>query len=147
MPMVDLLYSLLVTGAGLAATGAVSEFAKGAGKAAFEALKTRLSGTHGAASVALVAQAKGNKAYEEAIKSDLARPEISEDVEVRRLADELRRAIDALPSVVKAPYAVDIGVIESGKSLLFDNVEGVHSDKVTSKEEMTFKNVKAPPGK
>jgi hypothetical protein len=38
-------------------------------------------------------------------------------------------------------------VIESGRSLLFDNVEGVVSDRVTSKEDMTFRNVKAPPGK
>ena len=147
MPIADLLYSLLVTGAGLVASGATSEFAKGVGKTAYEALKSHLLGTHGAASVALITQAKGNAAYEAAIKSDLARSDIAEDTEVRRLADELRRAIDALPETIKARYAVDIGVIELGRSLLFDNVEGVRADKATSKEDMTFKNVRAPPGK
>ncbi len=147
MAIAAVLYSLLVTGASLVASGAVSEFAKGAGKAAFDALKARLTGTHGAASVALIDQAKGNAAYEAVIKSDLARPGIAEDAEVRRLAEELRAAIEALPAAAKAPYAVDIGVIESGRNLLFEGVEGVHGDRATSQGDMTFRNVKAPPGK
>jgi hypothetical protein len=147
MDIAAVLYSLLVTGAGVVASGAASEFAKGAGKAAFDALKTRLVSTHGAASVVLVDQAKGNASYEAAIKSDLARSDIEKDTEVRRLAEELRKAIEALPEAAKAPYAVDIGVIESGRDLLFDNVEGVRSNRATSEADMTFRNVKAPPGK
>jgi hypothetical protein len=147
MAMVEVLYSLLVTGAGLLASGAATEFAKGAGKVAFDALKARLISTHGAASMVLVEQAKGNPAYEAAIKADLAPPDIAKDTEVTRLAGELRAAIKALPVAVKAPYAVDIGVIESGGDLLFENVEGVRSDQVTSRQDMTFRNIKAPPGK
>ena len=147
MDISAVLYSLLVTGAGLVASKAASEFAKGAGKAAFEALKGRLIGTHGAASLALVDQATGNATYEAAIRSDLDRSDIAKDPEVRRLADELRTAIEALPEAAKGPYAVDIGVIKSGRDLLFDDVEGVRSDRATSQGNMTFKNVKAPPGK
>ena len=147
MDIATVLYSLLVTGAGLVASKAAGEFAKGAGKAAFDALKARLINSHGAASLALIDQAKGNATYEAAIKSDLDRLDVAKDPEVRRLADELRAAIEALPKATKAPYAVDVRVIESGRSLLFDNVEGVVSDRVTSKEDMTFSNVKAPPGK
>lgn len=146
MDLATLLYSLLMTGAGLVASGTVSEFAKGAGKTAFDALKAHLL-ARGAASVTLIDQAEGNAAYEAVVKSDLARPNIVDDAEVRRLAEQLRAAIDALPADAKARYAVDIGVIETSGALLFENVEGVTSDRATSEGDMTFKNVKAPPGK
>lgn len=146
MDIAALLYGLLMTGAGLVASGAVSEFAKGAGKTAFEGLKARLL-ARGAASVALIDQANDNAAYEAAIKSDLARPDITDDTEIRQLAENLRAAIRSLPADAKARYAVDIGVIETSGALIFENVEGVTSDRATSQGDMTFKNVKAPPGK
>ncbi|MGY3591190.1 hypothetical protein ACVIGB_009228 [Bradyrhizobium sp. USDA 4341] len=147
MDIATVLFSLLVTGAGLVASTAAGEFAKGAGKSAFDALKARLINSHGAASLALIDHAKDNQAYEAVIKKDLEREGVVNDPEVRRLADKLRAAIEALPEATKAPYAVNVRVIESGRSLLFDNVEGVTGDRFTSAEDMTFKNVKAPPGK
>ncbi|MGA7807004.1 hypothetical protein [Bradyrhizobium sp.] len=154
MSIPEALYSLLATGAELVASKAAGEFAKGAGKtafdalkAAFDALKARLVSNHCVASLALVDQAEGNAAYETAIKSDLNRSDIWKDTEVRRLVNALRAAIEALPEAVKASYAVDIRVIESGRDLLFDDVEGVRSEQAISQRNMTFRNVKAPPGK
>ncbi len=147
MELAAVLYSLLVTGAGLAASSAVGEFAKGAGKSAFDALKARLTGTHNANSLALLDQAKNNPNFEAAIKSDLARADIIADPEVRRLAAELRTAIEVLPATATAPYAIDIGVIESGRDLLFEDVEGVRSDRATSVGDMTFRGVRSPGGK
>lgn len=110
-------------------------------------MKARLSGTHKSASLGLLEQARDNPAYEAAIRSDLARPEIAEDVEVRRAAEKLRLAIASLPTEVKTLYAINIRLIEADGALLFDNIEGVLSDKVSSKGDMTFRNVIAPPGK
>jgi len=142
-----LLYTLLTTGASLLATSAAGEFAKGAGKAAFEALKARLVDGHGAKSVALVADAGANPAYAEIIKADLGKPEIAGDAEVRTLARQLEAAIEALPAAEAAPYAVAIREIRAGRDLLFEDVEGVKADLATSQGDMTFRKVKAPPGK
>ena len=141
MVLGTLLYTLLTTGASLLATSAAGEFAKGAGKAAFEALKARLVDGHGAKSVALVADAGANPAYAEIIKADLGKPEIAGDAEVRTLARQLEAAIEALPAAEAAPYAVAI------RDLLFEDVEGVKADLATSQGDMTFRKVKAPPGK
>lgn len=143
--MVDLLYSVLVAGAGLAASGAVGEFAKQGGKAAFEALKARLSERHGAASVALAEQAAENPAYESAIKADLAKPEIAEDAELRRLADQLRETIRALPPAeTSALPAVMIETIESGGSLTIEDNEGVAARSATSQGDMTIRGNRSP---
>ncbi len=141
------LYNLLTTGASLLATGAAGEFAKGAGKAAFEALQARLVGEHQATSVARVADAAGDPACADAIRADLARPGIAEDAELRRLARTLEAAIAALPAAETAPYAVEIREIKAGKNLLFEDVEGVRADTATAEGDMTFKGVNAPPGK
>ena len=61
------------------ATSAAGEFAKGAGKAAFEALKARLIRWARRESVALVGDAAGNPAYAEIIKADLSKPDIARD--------------------------------------------------------------------
>jgi hypothetical protein len=147
MDVAAVLYNLLATGAELVASKAAGEFAKGAGRAAFDALKARLVSTHGAASLALIDQAKENATYVAVIKSDLNRSDITKDPEVMRLANTLRAAIEALPEAVRASYAVDIRVIESSRDLLFDDVEGVRSDQAISHGSMTFRSVKAPPGK
>ena len=145
--MVELLFSLLVSGAKLVASSAVGEFAKGAGKSAFEAIKSRLADKHRAKSLALLEDASDNKAYEAAVKADLAQPSIAEDSELLQLAEKLREAIEALPAETQARYAVDIEIIRSGRNLLFEAVEGVKAKSATSEGDMTFRNVKAPPGK
>ncbi len=147
MPLTQLLFSVLATGASLAASGAVTEFAKGAGKAAFDALKNRLAADHGVKSLPLLEDAAKTSAFESAIKVELEKPEIASDPEVLQLAETLRAAIAALPAETQARYAVDIDEIRAGGALLFDAVEGVKAKSATSATDMTFKNVKAPPGK
>jgi hypothetical protein len=147
MSLTQILYSVLVSGAGLVASGAVSEFAKGAGKTAFDALKNRLQADHGVKSLPLLDDAAKNPAFESAIKAELEKPQIAGDPEVLQLAETLRELIAALPAETQARYAVDIEVINSGGALLFDAVEGVKAKSATSATDMTFKNVTAPPGK
>ncbi len=147
MPLTQLLFSVLASGAGLVASGAVSEFAKGAGKTAFEALKNRLQADHGVKSLPLLEDAAQNPAFETAIKAELDKPAIGSDPEVLQLAETLREAIAALPAETQARYAVDIDEIRAGGALLFDAVEGVKAKSATSATDMTFKNVTAPPGK
>ena len=147
MPLAELLFSVLTAGAQLLASGAVSEFAKGAGKAAFEALKDRLTGQHAMRSVSLLEDAATNPAFAAAIKTELESPAVANDGELLRLAEALRAAIAALPQETQARYAVDIEQVQSGGSLLFEAIEGVKAKTATSVGDMTFKNVSAPPGK
>jgi hypothetical protein len=147
MPLAELLFSVLASGATLAASGAVSEFAKSAGKTAFDALKNRLTADHGVKSLPLLEDAAKNPAFEGAIKAELDKPEIAGDQEVLQLAETLRAAIAALPAETQARYAVNIDEIRSGGALLFDAVQGVKAKTATSATDMTFKNVSAPPGK
>ena len=143
--MIELLFSLLVTGAKLAASSAVGEFAKGAGKSAFEAVKERLAGEHNVKSLPLLEEAAEKPAFEEAVKAELAKSEIAQDAELLELAERLREAIEALPVETQARYAVNIETIRSGGNLLFEAVEGVKAKTATSEGDMTFKDVKAPP--
>jgi hypothetical protein len=147
MPLTQLLFSVLASGATLVASDAVSEFAKGAGKTAFDALKNRLTADHGVKSLSRLEDAAKNPAFESAIKAELEKPQIAGDPEVLRLAETLRELIAALPAETQARYAVDIEVIHSGGALLFDAVEGVKAKSATSATDMTFRNVTAPPGK
>lgn len=131
----------------MVASGAVSEFAKGAGKTAFEALKNRLQADHDVKSLPLLEDAAQNPAFETAIKTELEKPEIGSDLEVLQLVETLRDLIADLPAETQDRYAVDIGEIRSGGTLLFDAVQGVKAKSATSATDMTFKNVTAPPGK
>lgn len=146
MALVDVLFSVLASGTRLAASGAVGEFAKGAGKAAFEALKTRLSERYTVKTLPLLEDARQSPAFEAAVKAELSRPEIAQDAEVLELAEQLRKAIEALPAQDQARYAVDIETIRSGGKLIFEAVEGVKAKLATSEGDMEFRNVKAPPG-
>ncbi len=147
MTLVDVLFSVLASGAGLAASGAVGEFAKGAGKTAFEALKARLTDQYAVKSLPLLKDAQQNPAFEAAVKAELAKPEIARDAELLELAEQLRQAIKALPEQDQARYAVNIETIRAGGRLIFDAVEGVKAKSATSEGDMEFRNVKAPPGK
>jgi hypothetical protein len=147
MSLTQILYSVLVSGAGLVASGAVSEFANGAGKTAFDALKNRLQADHGVKSLTLLEDTAKNPAFEAAIKAELEQQQITGDPEVLQLAETLRELIEALPAETQARYAVDIEVIRSGGKLLFEAVEGVKAKSATSEGDMTFTTVTAPPGK
>jgi hypothetical protein len=140
MDFPGLLYSLLTTGAALVATNAASEFAKGAGKTAWDALKARLADAHEVAGL----DALDKPAFAEPIKAELAKPAVAVDPEVRTLAQALEAALAALPAAEVAPYAVAIREIRVGRNLLFENVAGVTADLAASEGDMTFKGVTAP---
>ncbi len=78
MPLTQLLFSVLVSGAGLVASGAVSEFPEGAGKTAFDALKHRLAIKHNVTSLPLPEVAAQNPAFATAIKAELEKPTIAQ---------------------------------------------------------------------
>ena len=147
MPIAQFLFGLLVTGAELATSSAVSAFAQGAGKAAFEALKKRLAERHDVKSLSQLDQATSDTNLQAAIKMELAKTDIAGDAEVLRLARTVWQAIAALPQEVQMRHAVEIEEIRAGAALVFDDVEGVKARRVVSKGDMTFSNVKAPPGK
>jgi hypothetical protein len=144
MDLPALLYSLLTTGAALLATNAAGEFAKGAGKSAWEALKARLAGAHKVDGLDMLDKAREKPAFGEAIKAELAAPAVAADPEVISLARRLEAAFAALPPTESAPYAVAIREIHAGRDLLFENVAGVQSDLATSEGDMTFRNVTMP---
>jgi len=139
-----LLTSLLVEGAKLLATSAAGEFAKGAGKSAWEGLKSYLTGTHGAKSLALVEQAPGNDAFQSAIAADLARPEVEQDPEVQRLAQALQAAIAALPKAELAAAALDADTIHARGDQLFEDIEGIRARLIESDGSQTFRGIKSP---
>jgi hypothetical protein len=147
MALVELLFSVLASGATLTASGAVGEFAKTAGKTAFDALKTRLTERHKVRSLPLLEDAKQNPAFKAAIEAELSKPEIAQDAKLLELAEALRQEIAALPQEVTARYAVNIETIRSGGNLLFEAVEGIKATMVSSEGDMTLRDIKAPPGK
>lgn len=147
MDVATLLTSLLTAGAALMAEGAAGEFAKGAGKTAFEALKSRLTTTHGAGSMVLLDRVRTEPSFAPAIQADLARVEIARDGEVLALAEQLRSAIAALPEQVTTAYAIDIAEIRAGANLLVDTAQGIRANLATAVGDITFRNVAAPPGK
>lgn len=147
MALVDVLFSVLATGAGLVASGATSEFGKGAGKAIFEALKARLTEHHAVKSLGLLNEAQKNPAFERAVKSELADPKILQDAELLELVEQLRAEIEALPAQQQHAYAIDIETIRAGGRLLVDSVEGIRAKTAIAEGDIHLSNVKAPPGK
>ncbi|MBM3603919.1 MAG: hypothetical protein FJX25_03980 [Alphaproteobacteria bacterium] len=143
--MVELLFILLVTGAKLAASSAVGEFANGGGKEAFEALKDRLAGAHDVKSLPLLEEADQNPAFEEAVKAELAKPEIAQDAELLELAERLREAIEALPAETKTRCAVNIETIRAGGNLYIETFEGVKAKIATSEGDITFRDLRDAP--
>ncbi len=144
--MIELLFSLLVSGAKLAASSALGEFSKAGGKSAYEAIKSRLIERHKLKSLSLLEDAADNPAFEAAVKADLEKPAIAEDAELLALAETLRESIEALSAETRSSYAVNIDDIMAGGSLLFDAVEGIRAKTASSQGDMTFKNVRSPSG-
>jgi hypothetical protein len=138
-----ILWNVLTAGAALAASGAVGEFAKSGGKAAFEALKDRLTGK-GADSVALLAKAADNPAYAEAIRADLAKPGITGDPDILAAAETLRAALAELPSETLAAYAIDVGTLRAGGNILIETAEGLRANVVDATGDVTLRNISAP---
>ncbi len=139
-----MLTSLLIEGSKLLATSAAGEFAKGAGKTAFEALKGLLTGKHEAQSLGLLDQAGGNDAFRAAIESELAKAGIAADPEVLKLAQTVQAAIAALPPAELAAAAIDAETIRARGNQWFEDVEGIRAGLIESGGDQVFKGIKAP---
>lgn len=148
--MVDgaLLYGLLSTGAGIAASAACGEVGKTAIKDAYEALRSLLSDEHGVGSLELISRANVNPNYALLIQNELSVPGVSRDPEVARLAETLRAAIAAIQVTEEAHYAVDIRTgIEAARHIRLKAIGGIRAESIRAGMDLTMENIQAPPGK
>ncbi|PUB19171.1 hypothetical protein [Yoonia sediminilitoris] len=141
MSLSAFLYPILVTGAGIMAKTSATEFAKGAGKRAFEALMKRLKDDHGVASVALIDQAAEKEEYAAAIQADLDSPQISKDPEIKILADQLLAAIEAMPKEERQQFALDAEAIRAEGNQVFKDIEGVRAKEIVAGGDQTFEGI------
>jgi hypothetical protein len=148
MALGALLYGLIATAAGLLASNAATEFGKGAGKAAFEALKAWLASRHAVAGLDAIDEAGAKPEVAERLRSELDAPAIAGDPEVARLAEALRAALAAIPPAETAVYAVDIRQgIEAARDITLEDIEGLRAESLKAGQDLTLRNIKAPPGK
>lgn len=134
------LYPILEAGATLLAKSAVGEFAKGAGKKAFEALTARLKDKHDIKSVALLEDAASEPTYADKIKKDLDRADLSGDPRIKALADALIEAMEALPTADRP--AIDVGVIRARGNQVFRDVDGIRAERIEADGDQTFEGIK-----
>ncbi len=142
MALSAFLYPILIEGAALVANSAVGEFAKGAGKTAFEALKKRLIEKHNIQSVALLEQAQDKPEYTTVILADLDAPGLASDPELQVLGNQLLDAIAALPTNVQP--AIDVGAIRALGNQSFKNIDGIRADVIEAGRDQTFEGIKSP---
>lgn len=140
MALSAFLYPILIEGAALVGSSAAGEFAKGAGKTAFEALKRRLSEKHDVQSVSLLAQAKDKPEYAALIQADLDK--VASDPELQVLGNQVLDAIAALPTNVQP--AIDVGVIRALGDQTFKAIEGIKADAIEAEGDQTFEGITAP---
>ena len=143
MPIASTLTTLLIEAAKLMATSAAGDFAKAAGKSAFEAIKSRLTTEHKAeAAVALIDKAAENDAYRPALEADLTSPHIDADETLVSLTIDLQKALEAMPA--SPAYAIDTDAIRVGGNLLMEQIEGIRAGTITAEGDATFSGIKAP---
>jgi len=142
MALSAFLYPILIEGAALVASSAVGEFAKGAGKTAFEALKKRLTEKHDVQSVSLLGQAKDKPEYAAVIQADLDAPALASDPELQFLGNQVLDAIAALPAT--AQPAIDVGAIRALGNQNFKNIEGIKADVIEAAGDQIFDGIKSP---
>lgn len=136
------LYPILVEGAALVAKSSAGEFAKGAGKVAFEALKSRLTDKHNVKSISLLEQAQDKPEYGAVIQADLNSPALASDPELQVLGNQVLDEIAALPPT--AQPAIDVGAIRALGNQSFKNIEGIKADVIEAAGDQTFEGIKAP---
>ncbi|MFK7874741.1 MAG: hypothetical protein AB8B71_03025 [Paracoccaceae bacterium] len=142
MALSAFLYPILIEGAALVAKSALGEFAKGAGKTAFEALKTRLTEKHNVQSVSLLEQAKDKPEYAAVIRADLDAPALANDPELQALGNQVLDAIAALP--VTSQPAIDVGAIRALGNQSFKDIEGIKADVIEAGGDQKFEGIKLP---
>lgn len=146
MTVSEYLYPILSAAAVLMAKSAAGEFAKSAGKEAFEKLKSLLSGKHEVKNLDLLDRVAETPALESAIRASLDESRAASDPEVKSLAEAVLAAIDATQARAAVP-AIDVGSIRSKGDQLFEQVEGLRADSIVSEEgALSFKDISAPKG-
>lgn len=136
------LTTLLVSGASLAAKGILGEIAKGSGKAAFAAIKERLSGEHGVKSLGLLEDAEKNDAFKTAIESELEGADLQKDRSLLDLSLKLQEALEQIPAETARAYDIDLENIRSGRDVLLEQIEGtLRARDVTTERDFTIRNV------
>lgn len=144
MAFAETLTPLLIGAAKILASSAAAEFAKGAGKTAYENIKSRLIGEHGAGTVALLDQSPQNPDYQSHIAQELAKAALERDETLLDLAKELNEAIQAMPPLAKNAAAIDANEIRATGNQLFKDIEGIRAGKIIAEGDQTFKSIKSP---
>ena len=133
------LYPILAAAAEMAGGSALKEFAKGAGKSAYDALCARLKSQHGAAAIDLLPQAQGNEAYAAVIRADLDKDSVAQDPEVKALAEALLAAMQEMPQFPAA--ALDVGEIKAAGNQTFRNIEVMRADRIEAGGDQVFDGI------
>jgi hypothetical protein len=136
------LYPILIEGAALLSKCAAGEFAKGAGKTAFEALTKQLTNKHNVQSLALLGQVQDNPKYATVIQADLDAPALARDPELLVLGNRVLDAIAALPAT--AQPAIDVGAIRALGNQSFKNIEGIRAEVIEADGDQTFEGIISP---
>ena len=135
---------LLLQGGKLLAGKAVEEFGKGAGKAAFDALKARLSGDHGVKTVDLIDRLEQTPGLRSTIEAEIEQSGAGKDPELLALAETLRAAIEELPEATQVAYAIEGGTFKAGKDIIARQVEGMRNVDMEAGGNMDFSGARAP---
>ena len=137
------LFPLLSASVEHIASASAGEFAKGAGKAAFEALRDRIRQQHGVGALAQLQDAPNNPQIAAEIKAALDGANLTKDAELQRLAEALLAALETMKAN-GAPVAIDAAEIRAQGNQLFRNVDGIRADTIEAAGDQTFDGITAP---
>lgn len=143
MAVSEFLYPILSAGAALMASSAAGEFAKGAGKAAFEKLKSLLGGKHEVKNLDLLDRVEETPTLSKVICESLDNSSAGKDPEVKALAEEVLAVIEAMPPSIAVP-ALDVLSIRAAGHQLFEDVEGIRAEEIISGADQIFKGITSP---
>lgn len=139
MMAVDILYPILASAAGAISSGAATEFAKLAGKEAFDALKSRLIKEHNVQSLSLLDNAPEKPDYAALIQTELKAVELERDPELSKLVETLQ---EILQSTLPTYHALEADKILSRGDQTYEQVEGIKAGEIRSEDgSLTFKDI------
>ncbi|MEM8591015.1 MAG: hypothetical protein AAGF13_00665 [Pseudomonadota bacterium] len=143
MAVSEFLYPILSAGAALMASSAAGEFAKSAGKEAFEKLKALLVDKHEVKNLDLLERVAETPALADAIRDGLDKSSAGTDPEVKALAQAVLAALEAMPPDPAIP-ALDAKTIRAAGDQVFEDIEGIRADEIVSGGAQTFKGLTSP---
>jgi hypothetical protein len=144
MLIAETLTTVIIGAAKMMASAAASEFAKGAGKSVYEAIKARLTGTHKAKSLDLLESAPETEAFQTALTAELAKPAIAADTELAPLVDKLAEALEAMPDESLAAAAIERTTLKAARDAILSDVEGIRDSVIEAGQDINLSGIKAP---